>query len=99
MQTDSTKGLNTQNAVERFVVFIWEVIQGTNIPNLAYVPNMTLVGANLPVGTFFPLHNDHFYPILQSFFAVFRIHIILIWIRIRGSVSVMMDLDPDPDPR
>ena len=68
MQTDSTKGLNTQNAVERFVVFIWEVIQGTNIPNLAYVPNMTLVGANLPVGTFFPLHNDHFYPILQSFF-------------------------------
>ena len=29
--------------------------------------------------------------------AVFRIHIILIWIRIRGSVSVIMDPDPDPD--
>ena len=40
------------------------------------------------------------YLIRQSFQAVFRIHIILMWIR--GSVSVMMDPDPgsdtDPDP-
>ncbi len=43
-----------------------EVIQGTNIPNLAYVPNLTLVGAKLPVGTFFPLHNDYFYPITPT---------------------------------
>ena len=27
-------------------------------------------------------------------YSVFRIHIILIWIRIRGSVSVIMDPDP-----